>query len=332
MNLIATLTLVVIIVYLLNSFLLSYWKRRGIVQIDPKFLFGDAGSLLTVKKSIGVFLDDFYKKYKDIPIIGVYMSYLPVLMVHDPQIVQAILVKDFSSFHDRPMPVEETKDPLSGHLFNIAGQKWRDLRVKLSPTFTSGKLKGMFPIIRSCGLVLDEYLVKNVKQGIDVFEFRDLLARYATNIISSVAFGIENDCINNPDHIFRRMGAKFFKTSAKNGIRNALQFTVPKLFHKLQIKTVDQDIEDFIFSIIKQNVEYREKTNFTRNDFMQLLIQLKNHGVVSADGAKNEQEDSKSETFRKLNLGELAAQAFVFFVAGKQIKFFFLVIKMWLSR
>lgn len=78
----------------------------------------------------------------------------------------------------------------------------------------------MFSIIRNCGHVLNDYLELNLKNGVDVFEFRDLMARFNTNIISSVAFGIDNDCINEPDHIFRRMGAKFFETSFSNGIRN----------------------------------------------------------------------------------------------------------------
>lgn len=75
----------------------------------------------------------------------------------------------------------------------------------------------MFPIIKNCGQGLEDFLVKNVKNGVDVFEFRDLLARFSTNIISSVAFGIENDCINKPDHIFRKIGVQIFETNFKNG-------------------------------------------------------------------------------------------------------------------
>lgn len=49
-------------------------------------------------------------------------------------------------------------------------------------------------------------------------------------------------------------------------------------------------------------MELREKNNFTRNDFMDLLIQL-----------KNEKNDEKSGN---LTLNEIAAQASIFFLAG----------------
>lgn len=170
----------------------------------------------------------------------------------------------------------------------------------------------MFPIIKDCGQNLEDYLLKNVKNDVDVFEFRDLLARFSTNIISSVAFGIENDCINEPDNIFRKMGAKIFEPNFKNGLRSMTQLLIPKMFYNFKLRTVDDDVEDFIFSIVKQTVEYRENNNFTRNDFMQLLIQLKNQGYISVD-SKNEK---LVEGATKLKLGELAAQCFVFYVAG----------------
>jgi cytochrome P450 family 6 len=310
----------IVLVYILNKYLFSFWSKRGFKQVDPTVIVGNAARVFTLKTTVGEFLRDFYFQYKDHKVLGIYMSYRPVLLINDAKIVQDILIRDFSSFHDRPMPVDEVNDPLSAHLFNIPGQQWRDLRVKLSPTFTSGKLKGMFSIIRDVGQVLEDYLDKNMKSGVDVFEFRDLMARFNTNVISSVAFGIENDCINEPDHIFRKMGAKVFETNFKNAIRGIAAFLGPKLFHKFKLRAVDKEIEDFIYAIVKQTIEHREQKNLSRNDFMQLLIQLKNQGYVSVDKGEKESEELKDQPTnvnKLLTIDQLAANVFVFFVAGE---------------
>lgn len=302
--------------YLFNKHKHSFWINRGFVQLEPKFFIGDLGPMITQKKSIGEFFHSIYVKYKQHKAIGIYMALQPVVVVNDPILLQHIMIRDFSSFHDRPVPFDLEHDALQNHLFNIPGKKWRDLRVKLSPTFTSGKLKGMFSVIKDCGNVLQEYLVKNVENGTDVFEFRELFARLNTSIISSVAFGIENDCVNEPDHIFRRMGAKNFEVNKRAILRNMVAFFAPQLFKFLRFKITDPEVEKFVYTVVKQTMEYREKNNVERNDFMQLLIQLKNKGYVTAD-KDDSAADKADQNMQKLSFDDLAANVFVFFQAGE---------------
>lgn len=175
----------------------------------------------------------------------------------------------------------------------------------------------MLPNILNSGHVLDEFLTKNLQQGVDVFEFRDLMARFNTNIISSVAFGIDNDCINEPNHIFRRIGAKIFETTLLNGFKFLIAFLLPSIFHKIKLKIVDPEVENFIFSIVKQTIEHREQKNLSRNDFMQLMIQLKNDGFVSVDQNEKPDVEIAQTSLKKLTIDQLAANTFIFFVAGK---------------
>jgi cytochrome P450 family 6 len=55
-----------------------------------------------------------------------------------------ILLKMFclrsASIHDRGFFVDEELEPPSGHLFLLPGNTWRNIRIKLSLTFTSGKM------------------------------------------------------------------------------------------------------------------------------------------------------------------------------------------------
>lgn len=319
-----TLAFVAAILYFINQYFFSYWTKRGIPYKEPTFFLGELWNILTVRRGLGDYFVDLYEKHKDKRILGLYFSYRPTLLVNDPILIQDVMIKDFTSFHDRSFAVDEDNDPLSGNLFGLAGQRWRDLRVKLSPTFTSGKLKGMYPTIRDCAQVMQDYLEKEVKSGNKVYDMRDLLARFTTNVISSVAFGIENDCINDRDNIFRTMGLKVFESSYKSMFRNMLTLFLPKLMLLLKVRAVDREIEDFIMSIVKETIDHRETNKgYQRKDFMQLMILLKNQGYISVDKDEDDDKDEinghdySSTDLKKLTFNEVAAQAFLFFVAGK---------------
>lgn len=186
--------------------LYSYWLKYNIKFIKPQFPFGNLGPSFLQKLSIAELLQTFYN-YANEPFIGVFTGIRPTLILRDPELIRTVFIKDFQYFHDRGVYIDEKNDPLSGHLFSLNGDKWKNLRVKLTPTFTSGKLKSMFPTIIGCGTKLQNYMDK-MAQNEGVCEIREIAARFTTDIIASVGFGIDINCIDNPDTEFRRYGRK----------------------------------------------------------------------------------------------------------------------------
>lgn len=65
----------------------------------------------------------------------------------------------------------------------------------------------MFSTLLDCGEPLQKYINKMATANKAV-EFRELAAQYTTNIIASVAFGIEVNAIDNPETEFRKYGRK----------------------------------------------------------------------------------------------------------------------------
>lgn len=309
------ITIVVISAYLYINHIYSYWKRKNIHYLKPTFPFGNSAQLLFQKQSISESTQQNYES-SDEPVVGFYLGLKPALLVRDPEIIRNILIKDFGSFFNRGLYSDEKIDPLTGNLLFLNGEKWRHLRSKLSPAFTSGKLKAMFSTLVECG----DSLQKHIAQLADtqqLIEVRDVFARYSTNVIASVAFGIEIDCIQEPDSEFRRYGKKIFEISISNGLRSVISFISPSLMSLLHIRATDKSVQDFMTSVVKQNLEYREKNNVIRKDFFQLLVQLRNTGsIAQSDDEWKTHDTLNTKQTKCLTLDEMTAQAFIFFSAG----------------
>lgn len=198
------IAIVIVLVTYLFYRKFTYWQRRGIKYLKPSVPFGHFGPIFMQQMSFGQLFDKLYNKTTE-PVIGIYAAIRPLLMIRDPQLIHSVLVKDFQYFHDRGLYIDEKNDPMSANLVSLSGEKWKTLRAKLTPTFTSGKLKAMFSTLVDCGDSLSEYL--NTATG-KTIEIHELLGQYTTTVIASVAFGIDIDCIQEPNNEFRRIGRK----------------------------------------------------------------------------------------------------------------------------
>lgn len=216
----------------------------------------------------------------------------PNLLIRDPDIIKNILVKDFDHFLDHGFEFDEKIDPLSGNLLLLKGEKWRDLRIKLSPTFTSGKMKMMFPTLVDCGVELQDYVQKFAEKS-DMLEMKDVLAKFSTDVIASCAFGIQCNCLKNPDAEFRQWGRRVLETSFEVILRNMLYLMLPSVAIALKISNTPNDVTNFFRTMVHETVKFRETHSVERNDFLQLLIRLKNKQSLEPDALPTQQNESK---------------------------------------
>ncbi|XP_011629683.1 probable cytochrome P450 6a21, partial [Pogonomyrmex barbatus] len=165
-------------------------------------------------------------------------------------------------------------DPLSLHLFLLEPKRWRPLRIKLSPVFTSGKLKEMFFLISECADHLIQYTEKVASKN-GLIECRELMAKYTTDVIGSCAFGIEMNSMSDKDGEFRKMGKKFFEPTWSNVIRERMREIVPGLYHLLGYILPQSESTKFFTRVIMESMEYRDMNNITRHDFIDTLRELK---------------------------------------------------------
>ncbi|XP_073844486.1 cytochrome P450 6a2-like [Musca autumnalis] len=295
----AIITLVTVCLYFIYKHY-NYWTERGVVHDKPDLFYGNmkaAGRTQPLKQPF----HDFYQKYKDrAPFGGFYLSLRRAIVLFDLELIKRVMITDFQNFSHRGSYYNEKDDPLSAHLFQLDGPKWKEMRTKLTPTFTSGKMKFMFPTVVEVGerfvTVLKELLEKENDEGIEI---RELLARFTTDVIGCCAFGLECNSLKDPNAKFRKMGQKVFTKRRHGRMVFAFAQAFPDLARRMGVCFIPEDVSEFFMKVVRETVEYRERERIQRNDFMNILIELKNRN--DKDG---------------LTLEQIAAQAFVFFLAG----------------
>ncbi|EDS35555.1 cytochrome P450 6a22 [Culex quinquefasciatus] len=281
----------------------SYWERRGVPYVKASF---PRGNLQGVGKKfhMSTAIQACYNKLKGKgPFGGIFFFLNPVVLVMDLELVKHVLVKDFQFFHDRSLYYNEKDDPLTGNLLNIEGTRWRNLRAKITPTFTSGKMKMMFPTIVAIADQFHALLVRESAEGVEM-EMKEALARFTTDVIGRCAFGLECDSLSNPESIFRQMGSRLF---SKRSFRLVVAQQFRELARFLGYVTFDKEVSTFFLNIVRETIEYREESGVSGKDFMDLMIKLKNSESI---------DDSEGSSLGALTFNEIAAQAVVFFAAG----------------
>lgn len=215
-------------IYVLLKFHFSYWWRKGFQYLEPELIFGNIKPFVKKKKSLGIAIWDLYNQTKR-PFIGVYMFFNPAILVRDVNLVKRILITDFNYFYNRGLYLNKKRAPLATSLTSLKGKDWKDLRTKLNPLFSSGRLRNMFPTIAFEADRLEKYVEDHVKgNGVEKMEMKDILIRYALNVIGSVFYGNDVNTIANPNQEFRRMFKLINSPNFKERIRMALLFIAPK--------------------------------------------------------------------------------------------------------
>ncbi|XP_076271101.1 putative cytochrome P450 6a20 isoform X2 [Rhynchophorus ferrugineus] len=282
----------------------TYWKRRGLYQFKPEYFFGNARKELFGLGSIFLLFRDTYEKARALKEkhFGIYFFWDPLYVPTDLNIIKHILIKDFQHFHGHGW-FSHPKDRLSMNLFAMEGEPWRVLRAKLTPTFTSGRMKMMFDTLVAKTEGLERIVEGSMARGKPV-DIKETASRFTTDIIASCAFGIENDALGDDRNDFRRQGRKMFKP---NVIYMLLFNTLPSwILGPLGFKFAPKDLDKFFSETVLDTIEYREKYEVRRKDFMDLLLQLKN----GSDDGKQPPES------QRITVDEIIAQCFVFFLAG----------------
>ncbi|XP_036413080.1 cytochrome P450 3A56-like [Colossoma macropomum] len=306
----ALLLLFVSLLFLYGYWPNSFFRKLGVPGPKPLPLLGN---MLEYRKGFHVFDMECFKKYGGI--WGIYEGRTPLLCVLDRTIIKSVLVKECYSLFTNRRDLGLNGE-LYDALFVTTDEDWKRIRGVLSPSFTSGRLREMFGIMKTHSQTLVRNLEKKTKQTSGV-HVKELFGAYSMDVITSSAFSVDIDSLNNPKDPFvtnvkKLLDFDFFKPTFL--IAAVFPFAIP-LLEKMDCGFFPTCVFDFFFTVLQKiKADRVAKDHKSRVDFMQLMV--------------DSQTPEKVEAQQGLSDHEILSQSLIFIFAGYEtssstLSFFF---------
>ncbi|CAG2173512.1 unnamed protein product [Oppiella nova] len=125
------------------------------------------------------------------------MGNIPVLRIADLELIKLILVKDFHVFVDRNIVWAAKTSIRSLNLNQLCGDDWKRVRSIVTPIFSSGKMRRMYPQIKQCLTSFMNYLdvpAEN-REELDMF---DTFSKFLLDVNSTTIFSTKLDLYRTP--------------------------------------------------------------------------------------------------------------------------------------
>lgn len=293
----------------------NYWKLKGVPFENPLPLVGNMLDVVLMKKNMALMLENLYFKFINVPYFGIWVFGEPHLVIRSPEVIKNVLIKDFDHFNDRNVQSNEKIDPIASNMmFFTRNPKWKFIRTTTTPMFSSGKLKYIYPQIQAVAKDMISFIaIRNAK----ALFVREVAEKYATDVICSIAFGIDSRSFQDGDTPFTNVGKGVFDISLRNTVAAATYFTNNSLVDTFKIKFIETSIGNFISETFMNIVKERQSGNSTRRDLIDLMIKFKKeHNLSKLIFCFVIRAITMPVFYLCIEDNELVAQAAQFFLAG----------------
>lgn len=208
-------------------------------------------------------------------------------------------IKDADCFLNRGHYTNRKLEPVSVNLVTAAGDEWRSMRRRITPQFSSGKIKAMFPIFLEVSDNLNGLLYEKCQED-PAWDTRNLLQRFTSDVIGRCGFGLDCNALKYPESEFVQFGNTVLSSvSGMADLLGMIKVEFPRLCRLLGMRRYTEGVGEFYTSVVKQTIAHREENNVAMDDIMDALIKL-----------------MKSEGSNRMSLDEVVAQCMIFFVVG----------------
>ncbi|XP_003740908.1 cytochrome P450 3A28 [Galendromus occidentalis] len=269
------------------------FKRWGIPGPEADSLI--FGHHLTIHKDPEEVLNRWAKQYG--PVFGHYIGDVPVLNICDPDMVKEVFVKSVSIFRERP-PVPLSQYPVDQTLLLVPHQRWKRVRVMLSPAFSASKLKFMMNLMNQSAETLLGVIAKYARTR-EAVCFFDLSQKVTLDVIARCALATKINCLHDDKDKFLNDVRGFLANSDHLAYHLALGLPI---------------IERLLLVISRFTSSYALMTGLMEN-IHEVVKSRRDRGVRMEDMIQLMMDAAESGSDR-ITDDEIAANAFLFLVGG----------------
>lgn len=267
----------------------NYWKDHNVPHVESPLLMGNFAKAMFLKESIITIMNRIYHDplAKDQPFIGINVFHRPALILRDTELIKRIMVKDFNDFASRFTKGDVEGDPIGAqNLFQVENPTWKAMRQKLTPVFTSGKMKQWFQFVNLVGNNLNLKLQKN--SAIDQeFEVKELAGYYTLDGISLVALAADTNSLfaEVPSDVFLAI-SKTWSSSLWRKLQINSVFFLSDLTRLFKVTTFSASFDNLVREIFNAAWDERVKSGQSRGDLIDALIAVKKAEENDKDSSK----------------------------------------------
>lgn len=301
-----TLASVLLMIYAYLRRKYSYWSSRDIRGPKPVLVLGNFWQIMTMAPDVKE--REWAQEYG--PMYGEYIGVKPTLTLTDPELIKQIMVKDFAWFINR-RELNTYHEVANKMLTELEDDEWKRVRSLVTPTFTSGKLKGMSPLMMKCIGKLNDYLGNLIDQSNSAkaeLDTKTVLSGFTIDVIASTTFAtdVHSNGVDRNSRVVKACQGLF----RLNPIKAMLGMTLPvKLNTLLGVDSFFPDNEfRYLLNLIENVVQTRSdqqavksSANKRPNDLIQLLL----------NAQQEPEQDWRSMDYNKLTLNEDIASTLV---------------------
>uniref|UniRef100_A0A8C2WIG7 unspecific monooxygenase n=1 Tax=Cyclopterus lumpus TaxID=8103 RepID=A0A8C2WIG7_CYCLU len=266
------------------------FEKLGIPGPKPYIYWGTVGRHHKV-----YYEDDVQSAKKYGKVWGTYEFRTPVLAVTDPEMLKTILVKEcFTYFTNR------RNFHLNGELYDAVSiaedDEWRRIRNILTPSFTSGRIKEMFSVMKN----ISGKLTASMRS-------KAIFGPYSIDVMASCAFSLDVDSINNPSSPIIDHASKLFRFPVPVLILQGFFPILLPLFERLGVTMFSKTSTDFFKNVLEKIREERSGSSkkISPQDVLQNMI-----------NSQTANKASKGKQKKGLTDHEILSQAIMFMFAG----------------